>query len=73
MPIVDHAVGFVYVLTNPALPDRVRVGRTDLLPEDRAKDLYATGVPEAFEVAFIAMTSRPVAVEHRAHDLLAVC
>ena len=65
-------VGFVYVLTNPATPHQVKVGRTDLLPEDRARDLYEgnTSVSDPFEVTFIAMTSRSAAVEKRTHERL---
>src|ERR1700712_4256207 len=62
----DRSVGFVYVLTNPAFPDRVKVGKTRLIVEDRADDLYTTGVPEPFQVAFVAMTSHRKRVEARA-------
>ena len=65
-----RSVGFVYVLTNPAFPDLVKVGETGLLAEDRAKDLYATGVPEPYQVAFVAMTSHRRRVETRAHERL---
>jgi hypothetical protein len=63
-------VGFVYVLTNESMPGLVKVGLTSSLPEDRAQDLYTTSVAEAFNVAFRTTTSRPRAVERRAHDLL---
>lgn len=65
-----YTVGFVYVVTNEAMPGIVKIGRTSGLPEDRAKDLYTTGVPEPFEVAYRTATSRPEAVERRAHELL---
>ncbi len=65
-----HTVGFVYVLINNSMPGLVKIGQTSLLPEDRAQDLYATGVPEAFEVAYRTTTSWPQAVERRVHDLL---
>jgi len=70
MEVDDRFVGFVYVLTNPAFPDRVKVGETGLLTEDRAKDLYKTGVPEPYQVAFIAMTSHRKRVEARTHERL---
>lgn len=66
----DRTVGFVYVLTNPAFPDLVKVGETGLLAEDRAKDLYETGVPEPYQVAFMAMTSHRKRVEAKAHERL---
>ncbi|WP_433420910.1 GIY-YIG nuclease family protein [Microtetraspora malaysiensis] len=69
--IPQHKIGFVYVLTNEAMPGLVKVGLSSWLPEDRALDLYKTGLPKPFEVAFRTMTSRPEAVERRAHELLA--
>ena len=65
-----YTVGFVYVLTNESMPGTVKIGLTSGLPEDRAKKLYTTGVPQPFEVAYRTATSRPEAVERRAHELL---
>lgn len=65
-----HKVGFVYVLTNDSMADCVKVGFTYFLPEDRAKALYTTSVPEPFEVAYRTTTSWPQVVEQRAHELL---
>jgi hypothetical protein len=43
--------GWIYVLTNSALPGLVKVGKTTSSPEKRAKELSgATGVPMQFEV-----------------------
>lgn len=67
----QHEIGFVYVLTNVSMPDLVKVGLTTWLPEDRARDLHTTGLPTPFEVAFQTATSRPKAVESRAHEILA--
>lgn len=46
--------GIIYVLTNPAMPDMVKIGKTgrDILV--RLKDLYSTGVPLPFECAYAA-------------------
>src|SRR5947209_9912858 len=65
------SAGFVYVLTSPAMPDMVKIGCTKHLSEDRAHQLRTTGVPLPFAVAYRALTSRPAAVERRAHELLA--
>ncbi len=65
-----HTVGFVYVLSNEAMPNIVKVGMTTKLAEDRAKQLHNTGVPLPFEVEFRSATSHPSNVERRAHDLL---
>jgi hypothetical protein len=64
-----YTVGFVYVLSNPAMPGLVKVGRSTHLPEDRAKRLRSTGVPLSFAVEHRAVTSKPEAVERRAHEL----
>jgi hypothetical protein len=70
MVLLRQTIGFVYVVTNDSMPDIVKVGFTSWLPEDRAKDLYTTGVPEPFKVRFRLATSRPEAVEGKAHELL---
>ncbi|MEU7596691.1 GIY-YIG nuclease family protein [Streptomyces sp. NPDC039022] len=71
--MVTHDTGFVYVLSNPAMPGLVKVGFTKHLPEQRADELYRghTGVPLPFEVAFRARTMRWPAVERLVHDRLA--
>ncbi|MFE3986964.1 GIY-YIG nuclease family protein [Nocardia tengchongensis] len=61
----------MYVMENPAFPGKVKVGRTDLLAEDRASKLSShEGVPLPFTVAFRAATMRPHAVENLAHNNL---
>jgi T5orf172 domain len=67
---VPYAFGFVYVLSNPSMPDLVKVGYTDRTGEVRADELYTTGVPLPYEVEFRAVTSRPKEVEQEAHRLL---
>jgi hypothetical protein len=52
------------------MPNIVKIGLTSGLPEDRAKELYTTGVPTPFNVVYRTTTSRPEAVERKAHDLL---
>jgi T5orf172 domain len=65
------AIGFIYVISNQSMPGLVKVGRSSRLPEDRAKELHTTGVPHGFDVDHRAITSRPIEVERRAHELLA--
>lgn len=51
--IFEDDVGYVYVLTNPAIPGKLKIGRTGRHPTQRAQELSsATGVPVSFEVAF---------------------
>lgn len=42
--------GFVYVLTNPAMPGIVKIGKTTRTPQHRCDELWQTGVPARFEV-----------------------
>lgn len=45
--------GWIYILINPALQkDLLKVGKTTLSSEDRAKQLSSTGVPTEFHVAY---------------------
>ena len=45
-------MGCVYILTNPAMPDLIKIGYTMDTAEKRADELsQATGVPMRFEVA----------------------
>ena len=46
--------GIVYVLTNPAMPKLVKIGKTGLGVETRLNDLYITGLPLPFECAYAA-------------------
>ncbi len=65
-----YAVGFAYVLSNPAMPGMVKVGYTTDLAEDRARKLYTSGVPLPHQVEFEALTSFPKEVEAAAHAML---
>jgi hypothetical protein len=61
-------MGFVYVLTNPAMPGLVKIGCTDA--EDagtRIAQLYTTGVPLPFEIAFAARVDDHLSVERALH------
>lgn len=69
--MAKHTIGFVYVLSNAAMPGIVKVGRTKNLAEDCAKKLHGTGVPLAFEIEFRAATTYSKAVEQKSHAILA--
>ncbi|MGI5473345.1 GIY-YIG nuclease family protein [Streptomyces sp. CA-132043] len=66
----SRSTGFVYVQRNPAFPDMLKIGYSDRLAEDRARDLSRTSVPFPFEVLFRALSSRPEEVERAVHRLL---
>lgn len=68
----DYDTGFVYVMSNPAMPDMLKIGFTTNLPEDRARELSSrTSVPLPFKVEFRALTMRWRRVERSIHARLA--
>lgn len=62
--------GWVYVITNKAMPELVKVGYSTKDPALRAKELDGTGIPHAFEVVYDALVLNPREVEQKAHKLL---
>lgn len=58
----------VYVLTNPAMPGLVKIGKTSQFEvEDRMKQLYGTGVPVPFDCAFACQVKDAQEVEKALH------
>lgn len=58
----------VYVLTNPAMPGLVKIGKkTQLEVEDRMKQLYSTGIPVPFDCAFACQVKDASEVEKALH------
>ena len=41
-------MGSVYILTNEAMPDLIKIGCTTRTAEERAQELYTTEVPHPF-------------------------
>jgi hypothetical protein len=65
------AAGYVYVLINRAMPDLVKIGRTEVCPEQRAIEISSTtGVPTPFTVAFDQLVCDCAAAERELHGLL---
>lgn len=44
-------MGYVYILTNKAMPGLIKIGQTARTVQERADELYTTGVPIAFDIA----------------------
>ena len=66
--------GWVYVLTNPAIPGRVKIGCTGRTSEIRATELSkASAVPEPFAVAWAAAVTDHKVVESIVHFRLQRC
>ena len=60
--------GIVYALTNPAMPDLVRIGMTKNLPK-RLKSLFTSGVPYPFEVHCAVEVENAKEVEDLLHEV----
>jgi hypothetical protein len=65
------STGWVYILTNPAMPGLVKIGLTTRTPTLRAAELSAaTGVPLPYEVAWARAVSDCPTVESAVHRML---
>lgn len=62
--------GWVYCLSNPSMPDLVKIGMTERTPEERAKELSTTGVPTPFVIEFAKKVKNPAQKEATLHALL---
>ncbi|MBB5412596.1 hypothetical protein HDG34_006573 [Paraburkholderia sp. HC6.4b] len=63
--------GWVYVITNKAMPGLIKIGFSTKDPATRAEDLGGTGAPHPYEVQFDALVFQPYEVEQRVHLALA--
>ena len=64
----DENLGIVYVLTNPAMPGLVKIGKTSRNSVDgRLNELYSTGVPVPFECEFAGRVENVAKVEKAFH------
>jgi len=63
--------GWLYILTNPAMPGLVKVGMTTRTPEERAAELHDTGSLAPFTVASAWPVDDVQAAERDAHACLA--
>jgi hypothetical protein len=61
------ALGWLYILSNPAMPGLIKIGFTMSDPEIRAKDLRTTGVPMHFNIVYWAMVDEPNFIEQALH------
>jgi hypothetical protein len=64
--------GYVYVLSNPSIPDLWKIGFTTTTPEQRAKEVSdATGVPTPYRVEAAFKSRDPRRDERKIHEQLA--
>lgn len=65
-------LSIVYVLTNPAMPGLVKIGRTSQDDANsRIAQLYTTGVPFPFKLEFACRVANPDEVEQALHQAFA--
>jgi T5orf172 domain len=66
--MLKNGYQIVYVLTNPAMPGLVKIGKTTNLEiEVRLRQLYGTGVPVPFDCAFACQVKDAHEVERALH------
>jgi len=65
------SVGYIYVLSNSAMPGLIKIGFTNRDVKERAQELSAaTGVPTLFEVEYHCLTRNVENVEVEVHKRL---
>lgn len=62
--------GWVYIISNPAIPNLVKIGYSMKDPQLRAKDFAGTGVPFEFKVEWDILVDDPRFIEQATHKLL---
>lgn len=61
--------GWVYIISNKAMPNILKIGYTERTPYIRAYELYNTGCPYPYKVDYAIYVDRPYEVEQKAHEL----
>ena len=67
---VDDMSEYVYILSNPSMPNLIKVGKTTKHPSKRMSELHSTGVPTPFELEFSVMVDDCGSSELSAHKAL---
>lgn len=62
--------GWVYIISNPAMPDLIKVGYSTKDPELRARELNNTGAPHAYIVEYEMLIEDPFKIEQQTHKAL---
>lgn len=63
--------GYVYILKNPSMPGLLKIGKTTRSVQQRANELWQTGVPTPFEVVAEVLSPDCHELEKAVHSLLA--
>jgi hypothetical protein len=65
--------GYIYCLTNETMPGLVKIGEIHTegrSPDDRARELYTTGVAMPFNIEFAKKVKNPAEAEARIHAFI---
>lgn len=62
--------GWVYVISNPAMPGIIKVGYSTKDPALRARELNNTGSPHPYSVQYDTLVWDPYKLEQRVHKML---
>ena len=62
--------GYIYILSNSAMPGLLKIGRTDRHPEQRARELRTTGVPHPFVLEHYVDVEDSAHAEAQIHQFL---
>jgi hypothetical protein len=66
--MTDNSSQIVYILTNPAMPELIKIGKTTQQEVgERMKQLYGTGVPFPFDCAFACQVKDAAEAEKALH------
>jgi hypothetical protein len=63
---------YLYLLSNPSMPNLIKIGMTTNEPDERMQQLFSTGVPEQFILEYCAMVPSGADAEYRAHKALEI-
>lgn len=68
--VIKMDEGYIYCLSNPSIPNLLKIGMTTRTPEERAKELFTTGVATPFIIEFARKVSNPKNKEKDIHRIL---
>lgn len=74
--MINETCGYVYILSNPAMPGILKIGRSINGGRSRANDLYkqgGTGVPMPFKMEFEIWSDNCFSSESYIHEELRFC
>lgn len=65
----ESSAGFLYILSNPSMPNIFKIGYTERNVKDRVMELSSnTGVPTPFNIEFSFLTENPKDLESELHE-----